>query len=77
MDREIRYIIICDSFDFFIYTHFSIFRLIYWIKGLRAIRGWLQGGWVRLGRGRDAVDDTGHNCTGHTKLKPHIFKYFY
>ena len=60
MDREIRYIIICDSFDFFIYTHLSIFRLIYWIKGLRAIRGWLQGDWVRLGRGRDAVDDTGH-----------------
>ena len=58
--REIRYIIICDSFDFFINTHLSIFRLISWIKGLRAIRGWLQGDWVRLGRGRDAVDDTGH-----------------
>ena len=39
MDREIRFIIMCDMFDFFIYTHLSIFRLISWVKGLRAI-GW-------------------------------------
>ena len=33
MDREIRYIIICDSFDFFINVHFWIFKMIDWTKG--------------------------------------------
>ena len=30
MDREIRYIIICDSFDFFINVHYWIFKMIDW-----------------------------------------------
>lgn len=45
MDREIRYIIICDSFDFFIYTHLSILSLISWCKGLWAIGGCLRAIW--------------------------------
>ena len=34
MDREIRYIIICDSFDFFINVHYWIFKMIGWIKAI-------------------------------------------
>ncbi len=39
MDREIRFIIMCDMFDFFIKTHFWIFRLISWGKRFKAIKG--------------------------------------
>ena len=35
MDREIRYIIICDSFDFFINTYLLIFKIIDWVKGIK------------------------------------------
>jgi hypothetical protein len=54
MDREIRYIIICDMFDFFINTHLLIFRLIYWAKGLKAI-GWCLGA--------NVGDDEGQGCS--------------
>ena len=32
MYREIRYIIICDSFDFFINVQLWIFKMIDWTK---------------------------------------------
>jgi hypothetical protein len=53
MDREIRFIIMCDMFDFFIYTHLSILSLISWCKGLRAIGGCL---------GANVGDDEGQGC---------------
>ena len=37
MDREIRYIIICDSFDFFINVHYWMCKLIDWTKGLTQV----------------------------------------
>lgn len=70
MDREIRYIIICDSFDFFINTHLSILSLISWVKGLRAIGGWFganEGDWGGAGM---------RSMTQDIKLKPYILNDF-